>query len=100
MDSYRNRAEAGAVLADHLTGLADRPEVLVLGLVRGGVPVARVVADRLHAPLDILVVRKLGLPLSPEVAFGALGPGGVRVLNEEIADRLDPAEIAEVQRDE
>ncbi|MFI0792067.1 phosphoribosyltransferase [Micromonospora rubida] len=97
---YPDREDAGQVLADRLAGLADRPDVTVLGLVRGGVPVARVVAERLHAPLDVLVVRKLGMPMAPEVAFGALGPNGVRVLNELVAARLDPGEVAEVQRHE
>ncbi|MGW1058606.1 phosphoribosyltransferase [Micromonospora rubida] len=98
--TYPDREDAGQVLADRLAGLADRPDVTVLGLVRGGVPVARVVAERLHAPLDVLVVRKLGLPMAPEVAFGALGPNGVRVLNELVAARVDPGEVAEVQRHE
>ncbi|WP_320068298.1 phosphoribosyltransferase [Micromonospora sp. RTGN7] len=98
--TYRDREDAGRVLADRLTGLAGEPDVTVLGLVRGGVPVARVVAERLHAPLDVLVVRKLGLPTAPEVAFGALGPNGVRVLNELLAARLGPEDIAEVQRHE
>ncbi|MEE6258419.1 phosphoribosyltransferase [Plantactinospora sonchi] len=98
--TYRNRAEAGTVLADRLDSLAGRSDVTVLGLVRGGVPVAAAVADRLGAPLDVLVVRKLGLPAVPELAFGAVGPGGLRVLNEEIADRLDPDEVDEVVRAE
>jgi predicted phosphoribosyltransferase len=84
------------VLAEALSGYLDRPEVIVLGLVRGGVPVAARVARALHAPLDVLVVRKLGVPHFPELAFGALGPGGVRVLNPEVADRLDLAQIASV----
>jgi predicted phosphoribosyltransferase len=100
MSSYRDRADAGRQLAERLTALVGRPDVVVLGLVRGGVPVARVVADRLGAPLDVLVVRKLGLPWAPEVAFGALGPGGVRVLNDPVTARLDPAEGADVQRRE
>src|SRR2546425_3161692 len=61
---------------------------VVLGLVRGGVPVAAEVAGRLGLPLDVLVVRKLGVPWAPEVAFGALGPGGVRVANPEGASHL------------
>ncbi|WBB78353.1 phosphoribosyltransferase family protein [Micromonospora sp. WMMD882] len=98
--TYRDRAEAGAMLADRLTGLTDRTDVVVLGLVRGGVPVAEVIARRLDAPLDVLVVRKLGMPWAPEVAFGALGPGGVQVRNDPVADRLDPADITEVTRRE
>ncbi|MEH0984865.1 phosphoribosyltransferase [Micromonospora sp. CPCC 205556] len=100
MSTYRDREEAGRQLADRLTGLVGQPDVIVLGLVRGGVPVARVVADRIGAPLDVLVVRKLGMPWAPEVAFGALGPGGVRVLNDLVAARLGPEEVAEVQRRE
>ncbi|MEV4627607.1 phosphoribosyltransferase family protein [Micromonospora sp. NPDC049523] len=96
MTIYRDRADAGRALADRLAGLAGRTDLTVLGLVRGGVPVAAAVAERLAAPLDVLVVRKLGLPQAPEVAFGALGPGGVRVLNPELAERLDPDRIAEV----
>lgn len=87
---YRDRAEAGEALAATLT---DERDPVVLGLVRGGVPVAAAVAKRLGAPLDALVVRKLGVPWTPEVAFGALGPGGVLVLNEEIASRLSAADI-------
>lgn len=100
MSSYRDRADAGRQLAARLTALVGQPDVVVLGLVRGGVPVARVVADRLGAPLDVLVVRKLGLPWAPEVAFGALGPGGVRVLNDQVTARLDPADGIDVQRRE
>src|SRR5690606_1495792 len=69
---------------------------IVLGLVRGGVPVAAEVTRRLELPLDVLVVRKLGVPWVPEVAFGARGPKGVRVLHTAIAARLDPADIDEV----
>ncbi|PMR59975.1 phosphoribosyltransferase [Verrucosispora sp. ts21] len=100
MTTYRDRSEAGRALADRLAALTGRPDVTVLGLVRGGVPVARVIADRLGAPLDVLVVRKLGMPWAPEVAFGALGPGGVRVLNDLVAGQLDADDIAEVQRRE
>ncbi|MGC4806483.1 phosphoribosyltransferase [Micromonospora sp. DT233] len=98
--TYRDRADAGRLLAEQLAGLAGEPGVIVLGLVRGGVPVAQVVAERLRAPLDVLVVRKLGLPTAPEVAFGALGPNGVRVLNDPLAARLGPEEIDGVQRHE
>ncbi|RUL91595.1 MULTISPECIES: phosphoribosyltransferase [Micromonospora] len=100
MTTYRDRSEAGRALADRLAALSGRPDVTVLGLVRGGVPVAKVVADRLGAPLDVLVVRKLGMPWAPEVAFGALGPGGVRVLNDLVAGQLDADDITEVQRRE
>jgi predicted phosphoribosyltransferase len=97
---YRDRAQAGAALADRLTALIGQPDVIVLGLVRGGVPVAAAVAERLGAPLDVLVVRKLGVPQAPEVAFGAVGPGGVQVLNESPGLRLDPDQVAEVVRRE
>ncbi|MEU8365815.1 phosphoribosyltransferase [Micromonospora tulbaghiae] len=100
MTTYRDRAEAGRELAERLTDLAGRPDVIVLGLVRGGVPVARVVADQLGAPLDVLVVRKLGVPWAPEVAYGALGPGGVQVLNEMVAGRISENDRAQVRRRE
>jgi putative phosphoribosyl transferase len=116
--TYADRRAAGAALAEQLaayggavrqpgqvdvadSGAAQRDgDVLVLGLVRGGVPVAAEVARRLALPLDALVVRKLGVPWAPEVAFGALGPGGVRVLNEEISTRLTPEEVGAVVRHE
>jgi predicted phosphoribosyltransferase len=94
--TYHDRADAGAALATELSAYADRDDVTVLGLVRGGVPVAAAVAQRLRAPLDVLVVRKLGVPWAPEVAFGALGPGGVHVLNEDIVSRLDPSDVRAV----
>jgi predicted phosphoribosyltransferase len=93
---YRDRVHAGDVLAATLDRYRDRPDVTVLGLVRGGVPVAARVAAALHAPLDVLVVRKLGVPGLPELAFGALGPGGVRVLNPEVAQRLSTQDIERV----
>lgn len=94
--TFRNRDVAGESLGAALAPYAGRSDVQVLGLVRGGVPVAAVVARRLAAPLDVLVVRKLGVPWAPEVAFGALGPGGVCVLNDDIAHRLDRADVAAV----
>jgi putative phosphoribosyl transferase len=97
---YRDRAAAGEVLADQLTAYAGRDDVVVVGLVRGGVPVAAAVARRLAAPLDVLVVRKLGVPGAEEVAFGALGPGGVIVRNQEIAGELPAAKIQFVLRQE
>ncbi|MGH3739261.1 MAG: phosphoribosyltransferase [Micromonosporaceae bacterium] len=93
MGTYRDRREAGAALAEQLDEYRDRDDVMVLGLVRGGVPVAAETARQLGVPLDVLVVRKLGVPWAPEVAFGALGPRGVRVLNAEIADRLGQRDI-------
>jgi putative phosphoribosyl transferase len=100
MNGYRDRETAGDALAGELSGHAGRPEVLVLGLVRGGVPVAARVAAALGAPLDVLVVRKLGVPWSPEVGFGALGPGGVRVLNRDVAERLEDEDVERVTREE
>jgi predicted phosphoribosyltransferase len=88
--TYRDRRHAGANLARLLRQYADRGDVTVCGLPRGGVPVAAAVARALHAPLDLLVVRKLGVPSAPEVAFGAVGPNGVLVLNEPIARRIAP----------
>jgi putative phosphoribosyl transferase len=80
---FRDRAEAGRRLADQLAHYADKGDVLVLGLPRGGVPVAFEVANRLRAPLDVLVVRKLGVPHQPELALGAIA-AGVRVLDERV----------------
>jgi putative phosphoribosyl transferase len=86
---YRDRAEAGKKLAKHLTDYANREDVLVLALPRGGVPVAFEVANALHAPLDIFLVRKLGVPGQEELAMGAIATGGVRVLNEDVVGYLD-----------
>lgn len=82
---FQNRAEAGRLLAEKLIGYANRPDVLVLALPRGGVPVAYEVAKALKAPLDVFVVRKLGYPGNEELAIGAIAPGGVRVVNERVA---------------
>lgn len=79
---FRDRHEAGRALAKALAAWRGRPEVLVLGLPRGGVPVAWEVAQALKAPLDVLVVRKLGFPGQEELAMGAIGPGGVRVMSD------------------
>src|SRR3954467_6482434 len=81
---YRDRREAGRVLGEHLAPLAGRPDLIVLGLPRGGVPVAWEVARRLSAPLDVFVVRKLGLPGHEELAQGALASPGGRVLTPEV----------------
>lgn len=74
---FADRTEAGEVLAERLARYADEPDVVVLALPRGGVPVAAVVAAALGAPLDVLVVRKLGVPGHPELAMGAIATGGV-----------------------
>jgi predicted phosphoribosyltransferase len=94
--TFRDRDAAGEMLAGALRRYAGARDVVVLGLVRGGVPIAAVVAARLGVPLDVLVVRKLGVPWAPEVAFGALGPGCVQVVNEDVAARLEPSDVAVV----
>jgi putative phosphoribosyl transferase len=86
--NYRNRIEAGQLLAGQLMRYANQPNVIVLGLPRGGVPVAFEVARALRAPLDVFVVRKLGTPGHRELAMGAIATGGVRVLNEEVVRGL------------
>src|SRR5215212_3719592 len=86
---YRDRTEAGKRLAAELAGYAKRPDVLILALPRGGVPVAFEVARALGAPLDIFLVRKLGLPGHEELAMGAIATGGVRVLNEDVVRHLN-----------
>ena len=85
---FRDRGKAGRLLADELGKYANQPNVIVLGLPRGGVPVAAQVAQRLNAPLDVFIVRKLGLPGHPELAMGAIATGGVRVLNTDVVNAL------------
>jgi predicted phosphoribosyltransferase len=93
---FRDRAEAGQVLAGKLLAYANRPDVIVLALPRGGVPVAYEVALTLHAPLDVFLVRKLGMPGQEELAMGAIASGGTRVINEEVVGWLNiPAEVIE-----
>jgi predicted phosphoribosyltransferase len=86
---FQDRFEAGRVLASKLRQFSGRPDVVVLALPRGGVPVGYVVAQALHAPLDVLVVRKLGTPGQEELAMGALAPGGITVLNREVIQALE-----------
>jgi len=94
---FHDRADAGRRLAEWLGKYKDRPDVLVLALPRGGVPVAFEVARALHAPLDVFLVRKLGVPGQEELAMGAIATGGVRVLNEEVVRALGiPEEWIEV----
>jgi putative phosphoribosyl transferase len=91
---FRDRTEAGQLLATKLTGYVDRPDVLVLALPRGGVPVAFEVASALHAPLDVVIVRKLGVPGGEELAMGAIASGGVCVLNDDVVQMLGiPEEV-------
>src|SRR6266478_4013656 len=85
---FRDRTDAGRQLAAKLKAYANRPDVLVLALPRGGVPVAFEVARALHAPLDVFLVRKLGVPGHEELAMGAIASGGVRVLNEDVVRML------------
>ncbi|HEV3402037.1 MAG TPA: phosphoribosyltransferase family protein [Acidimicrobiales bacterium] len=106
--AYRDRIHAGRVLASQLAQYAGRDDVVVLGLPRGGVPVAHEVAAALGAPLDVLLVRKLGVPGHTELAMGAIGPGGVRVVNptvvgplgipDEVVDAVAREEEAELAR--
>lgn len=88
MASFLDRAAAGRALAGRLGHLAGAPGLIVLGLPRGGVPVAAQVAAALGAPLDVLVARKLGVPGQPELAMGAVAPGGVRVVHESVVEAL------------
>ena len=103
--AFHDRIEAGKQLSAMLGAYAHRPGILVLGLPRGGVPVAFEVASALSAPLDIIVVRKLGVPYEKELAMGAIALGGVRVLNEDVVSgmRIPPdvvdAVTAEEQRE-
>jgi putative phosphoribosyl transferase len=85
---FRDRTEAGRLLAEELLEYADRDDVLALGLPRGGVPVAFEVARLLKVPLDVFVVRKLGVPGHEEYAFGAIATGGVCVLSEDVVEDL------------
>jgi predicted phosphoribosyltransferase len=105
-----DRAEAGRLLANKLEKYANRTDVLILALPRGGVPVAFEVARRLRAPLDVLVVRKLGVPGHEELAMGAIASGGARVINEDVVrqvrippwiiERVTAVEAREVERRE
>ena len=107
MKPFRDRADAGRQLADRLRSFRGR-DVVVLGLPRGGIPVAFEVAKALCAPLDVLVVRKLGVPFQPELAFGAIGEDGARVVNDAVVreaflgdedmSRVEETERAELQR--
>lgn len=107
---FRNRQEAGLALANRLQQYSGRDDVVVLGLPRGGVPVAFEVARALAAPLDVFVVRKLGVPGHAELAMGAIAGGGIRVLNQDVVmwyglstatiDAVARAEQAELERRE
>jgi predicted phosphoribosyltransferase len=100
-ERFRDRRQAGRMLGERLAErYAGRRDAVVLGLPRGGVPVARVIADALGAPLDVLVVRKLGFPPQPELAMGAIATGGVRVLHEDVAGLVGPDVLEQVTRRE
>jgi len=107
---FQDRSEAGKILATHVAKAVDDPDIIVLALPRGGVPVAFEVARSLRAPMDIYVVRKLGLPGEEELAIGAIASGGVRVLNraliahlqipEELIERVTAQQSIELERRE
>src|ERR1700738_1665108 len=102
---FRDRRDAGRLLAENPPAYANRRDVLVLALPRGGVPVAYEVAMALGAPLDVFTVRKLGVPGHEELAMGAIGSGGTYVLNYEVIDALhishaDVVRVAERERQE
>jgi predicted phosphoribosyltransferase len=96
MHFFRDRKDAGVQLALQLGEYAHRPDCLVLAIPRGGVPVGYEVATQLGLPLDVLVVRKIGVPGHEELAAGAIGPDGVVILNDTIADRLEKNELERV----
>jgi putative phosphoribosyl transferase len=92
--AFGDRAEAGRILADRLSEYLDLSDCLVLGLPRGGIPVAFEVAKRAHAPLDVFAVRKLGVPGHEELAMGAIATGGIKVINRRVVESLDvPDEV-------
>jgi putative phosphoribosyl transferase len=107
---FQDRADAGRLLAKKLSHYADRNDVLILGMPRGGVPVAFEVAKSLRAPLDVFVVRKLGIPGHEELAMGAIASGGIRILNgvvirstpisDEVIDMVTARERIELERRE
>src|ERR687891_2508621 len=97
MAQFQNRRDAGRKLAQELQHYANRSDVIVLALPRGGVPVAYEVALALNVPLDIFIVRKLGLPGHEELAIGAIASGGIRVLNHDIIRALNiPKEMINI----
>jgi len=102
---FQDRTDAGRQLAEKLLGYAGRDDVIVLALPRGGVPVAFEVAQRVRVPLDVCVVRKLGVPGHEELAMGAIASGGVRVLNEDVLYVLPDAQsivemVTAIEREE
>jgi putative phosphoribosyl transferase len=100
--TFADRAEAGRLLAEQLHHYEGRPDTIVLALPRGGVPVGYEIAAKLRLPLDVFVVRKLGVPGQPELAMGAIASGGVRVLNEDVLRAMPyaAATVAEITAEE
>ena len=98
MDRFQDRADAGIYLVEHLQKFANKPDTIVLGLPRGGVVVAYEVARGLGLPLDVFLVRKLGVPGYEELALGAIASGGVQVINEEVlrSIRIPQSQIQEI----
>jgi putative phosphoribosyl transferase len=98
---FVDRQDAGRRLGARLRHLRRQP-VAVLGLPRGGIPVAAEIADALDAPLDVIVVRKLGVPFEPELAMGAIGEGGVRIVNDDVVRlaQVSPEDLAAVEAEE
>lgn len=103
-EQFRDRQEAGRLVAARLAELPEMSgkDIVVLGLPRGGVPVAYEIAQRLGAPLDVIVVRKLGVPYQPELAMGAIGEGGVRIMNQGLVSRgrISEEQVAAVEEAE
>ncbi|HYE85527.1 MAG TPA: phosphoribosyltransferase [Vicinamibacterales bacterium] len=99
---FKDRVEAGALLAEQLLEYRDRNDVIILALPRGGVPVADQLSRALHVPFDVFVVRKLGVPGHEELAMGAIASGGVRVVNDDVVGPLGiPSSVVDsVARDE
>ena len=99
---FKDRKEAGRILAGKLTRYANHPNVIVLALPRGGVPVGYEIARELNAPLDVMLVRKLGVPKHEELAMGAIASGGIRYLNRTVIEslRILPEVLEEVERRE
>jgi putative phosphoribosyl transferase len=105
LETFRDRTDAGRQLADELLHYGGRADVIVLALPRGGVPVAAEVARRLALPLDVFVVRKLGVPGHEELAMGAIASGDVRVLNEDVIGAISMADemleaVTAIEREE
>ena len=102
MEQFYDRLHAATLLAEHMMHYAHTPRALLLALPRGGVPIARALSEKLNIPWQIFLVRKLGVPNQPELAFGAMASDGTCFLNEEVIGmcRLTPSQIAEVKEQE